>query len=193
MPTTRSQNRRRRRSHFDKEIIVYAELLEDRVLSTSSAESGASWCIDFVAVCLEHGTPATILVVTDFATTECLYLKAVETCSDCFTVRALDNLIEYKGSPNSCVVDPLVEACPELLDWSRRHLIRLVFCRQSLAFAMKHLAKKLEDELLNIHKFRTTDVLNYVISDWRRNFNLSANVSIGRQSRSRIGARSGSL
>ncbi|HZD46340.1 MAG TPA: IS3 family transposase [Acidobacteriaceae bacterium] len=157
--------RRRKRKH----------LVRDRALEPRLSRANQEWAMDFIVDGLATGRMVRILSVVDAYTRECLALEADTSLGSGRVTRALEQLIEERGRPESLRSDNGPEFCSRrMLGWAEEWKIELVHIQPGRPMQNGHVESfhgRLRDECLNAHWFRTLNDVRSTLANWREEYN----------------------
>jgi putative transposase len=133
------------------------------------------WALDFVADTLGTGRGIRVLTVVDAFTRECLGMDVDTSLSSRRVTRALDQIIEERGKPDSIRCDNGPELTSRhILGWSEEQRIRLIHIQPGKPMQNGHIESfngRLRDECLNATWFHNLADARMKIANWRQEYN----------------------
>lgn len=133
------------------------------------------WALDFVSDTLGTGRGIRVLTVVDAFTRECLRLDVDTSLSSRRVTRALDQIIEERGKPESIRCDNGPELTSRhILGWSEDQKISLIHIQPGKPMQNGHIESfngRLRDECLNATWFHNLADARRKIADWRVEYN----------------------
>jgi putative transposase len=133
------------------------------------------WALDFVSDTLGTGRGIRVLTVVDAFTRECLGMEVDTSLGSRRVTRALDQIIEKRGKPESIRCDNGPELTSRhILGWSEDHKISLVHIQPGKPMQNGHIESfngRLRDECLNATWFHNLADAKTKIANWRQEYN----------------------
>ena len=161
-----------------------------RVLGTRAPaavpqEPNQRWSLDFVSDTLDDGRRFRILVVVDDCTRECLALVVDTSLSGHRVARKFDGIIANRGKPLMIVSDNGTELTSHAnLRWQKERVVEWYYIalgKPQQNSSVESSNRRLRDECLNEHLFRSLPAARIIIEAWRVDYNtcLTTRASVG--------------
>lgn len=133
------------------------------------------WALDFASDAIATGRKIRVLSVIDKFTRECLSLEVDTSFASPRVTRALDEVIQWRGQPQSIRCDNGPELTSRhFLAWCIERGIELVHIQPGRPMQNGHVESftgKLRDECLNASWFRNLFDARRQIAEWRNEYN----------------------
>jgi putative transposase len=133
------------------------------------------WAIDFIVDGLASGRMIRILSVVDAYTRECLALEADTSLGSGRVIRVLERLVIERGAPESLRSDNGPEfTSRKMIGWAEDRKLTLVHIQPGRPMQNGHVEsfhRRLRDECLNAHWFRTLQEMRRTLEAWRQEYN----------------------
>jgi putative transposase len=133
------------------------------------------WSVDFVADQLADGRRFRIFTAVDHFSRESVCIKVGQSLTSKDVTHALDRAISQFGQPETITVDNGTEFTSKHFDWWAYHRnIKLDFIRPGCPVENAFIESfngKLRDECLNMHWFKNLWDAQFLIENWRREYN----------------------
>jgi putative transposase len=133
------------------------------------------WALDFASDALGTGRGIRVLAVVDAFTRECVGLEVDTTLSSLRITRALENIIQQRGTPQAIRCDNGPELTSRhFLSWCEERTIQLIHIQPGKPTQNRHVESfngRLRDECLNATWFRTLADARTTITNWREEYN----------------------
>jgi putative transposase len=138
-------------------------------------QANQQWSLDFVSDALATGRGIRVLTVVDAFTRECLALEADTSLSSQRVTRALEQIIERRGQPQTIKCDNGPELTSRhFLSWCEERRIQLVHIQPGKPSQNGHVESfngKFRDECLNASWFRNLSDARTKITKWKGEYN----------------------
>ncbi len=133
------------------------------------------WSMDFVMDRLEDGRRLKALTIVDDFTKESVDIVLDHGMSSHYVVRALDQVVRFRGKPGAIRTDQGPEFTARALDqWAYRHGVALKLIQPGKPTQngfIESFNGKFRDECLNEHWFSTLAEARAIVTAWRRDYN----------------------
>jgi putative transposase len=133
------------------------------------------WALDFASDALGTGRGIRVLAIVDAFTRECVALEVDTSLSSLRVTRALENIIEQRGTPQAIRCDNGPELTSRhFLSWCEERKIQLIHIQPGKPTQNGHVESfngRLRDECLNATWFRTLADARGKITNWREEYN----------------------
>lgn len=133
------------------------------------------WSLDFVHDATAQGQRLRFLNVVDDFSRECLRIEGDTSLSGARVARALDEIIELRGKPETLLMDNGPEFAGHVLDqWAYARQVRLQFIEPGKPMQNGYCESfngKFRDECLNEHWFLSVAEARAVAEAWRVDYN----------------------
>ena len=134
-----------------------------------------TWAMDFVSDSLYTGRRFRCLNIVDTFTRECIAIRVDTSISGFVVTRILDQLGEFRGLPETIVIDNGPEFTGKAMsEWAYRTDVKLAFIRPGKPIENAYVESfngKLRDECLNEHWFLALSDARERIEKWRIEYN----------------------
>jgi putative transposase len=138
-------------------------------------QANQQWSLDFVSDALATGRGIRVLTVVDAFTRECLALETDTSLSSQRVTRALEQIIERRGQPQTIKCDNGPELTSRhFLSWCEERRIQLVHIQPGKPSQNGHVESfngKFRDECLNASWFRNLSDARTKITKWKGEYN----------------------
>lgn len=146
-----------------------------RIPSVVITKPNQKWSMDFIYDTLWDGRKFKTLSVLDIFTRENLKLEVDTSLGSVRVVRALNDICQLRGFPESIRLDNGPEFTSRLLyDWATRHGVVLEFSRLGKPTDNAHVESfhgKFRNECLSEHYFISIKEARWIIENWRITYN----------------------
>jgi putative transposase len=138
-------------------------------------QANQQWSLDFVSDALATGRGIRVLTVVDAFTRECLALETDTSLSSQRVTRALEQIIERRGQPQTIKCDNGPELTSRhFLSWCEERRVQIVHIQPGKPSQNGHIESfngRFRDECLNANWFHNLSDARTKISKWKGEYN----------------------
>jgi len=147
----------------------------ERVMPPRPEHPNQRWSMDFLQDGLADGRRLRVLTLVDDYSRECLALEVGTSLPGARVVQVLEQVINFRGTPETIVVDNGPEFAGKALDaWAYERGVGLHFIEPGKPVQNAYIESfngKFRDECLNEHWFSSVVEAEAIVEAWRRDYN----------------------